>query len=467
MNTSRTNYRFAFAIVTLLFFLWGFITVLNDILIPHLQDVFQLSYTESMLVQFAFFLAYGVVSLIYFFVSLSSGDPISKIGYRNGIVYSLVICGIGCLLFYVAAEQQVFYWFLIALFVLASGVTLLQIAANPYVAILGAAETSSSRLNLAQAFNSLGTTLAPIIGGYLIFRGGIDGVDAVKIPYIGIALAFWILAIAVRLTPLPAFSNNTQPGTQALRFSHLRFGMLAIFFYVGGEVAIGSLIIKFIGLPTVMNLPKEAADTYLAYYWGGAMIGRFLGAIMLSNIRELYLRLAVMLGVALSVFGLIFWITDKSFSSVWPFLIFMGINFIGFVFAKANASRMLAVFAAIVMLLIFAASCLEGQLAMWCLLAIGLFNSVMWSNIFTLAIRGLGPYTSQGSSLLVMMIIGGALIPLVIGKMADKYGLQVSIVFVIVCYAYLVFYGVRGYQQKQFLTADEVQEKTDNISSTH
>ncbi len=466
METTRTNYRFAFAIVTLLFFLWGFITVLNDILIPHLQDVFQLSYTESMLVQFAFFLAYGIISLIYFVVSLSSGDPISKIGYRNGIVYSLIICGIGCILFYVAAEQQVFYWFLIALFVLASGVTLLQIAANPYVAILGAAETSSARLNLAQAFNSLGTTLAPIIGGYYIFRGGIAGVDAVKIPYIGIAFAFWALAIAVRLTPLPAFSNNAQPGTQALRFSHLRYGMLAIFFYVGGEVAIGSLIIKFIGLSTVMNLPKEAADTYLAYYWGGAMIGRFLGAIMLSNIRAMYVRLALMLGVALAVFGLIFWITDKSFLSVWPFLIFMGINFIGFVFAKANASRMLALFAGIVVLLILSASLIEGEMAMWCLLAIGLFNSVMWSNIFTLAIRGLGPYTSQGSSLLVMMIIGGALIPLVIGKLADHYGLQLSIVFVVVCYLYLVFYGVRGYRQKDFLSEGESNHEA-QTTSTH
>jgi MFS transporter, FHS family, L-fucose permease len=466
METTRTNYRFAFAIVTLLFFLWGFITVLNDILIPHLQNVFQLSYTESMLVQFAFFLAYGIISLIYFVVSLSSGDPISKIGYRNGIVYSLIICGIGCILFYVAAEQQVFYWFLIALFVLASGVTLLQIAANPYVAILGAVETSSARLNLAQAFNSLGTTLAPIIGGYYIFRGGIAGIDAVKIPYIGIALAFWVLAIAVRLTPLPAFSNNSKPGTQALRFSHLRYGMLAIFFYVGGEVAIGSLIIKFIGLSTVMNLPMEAADTYLAYYWGGAMIGRFLGAIMLSNIREMYLRLTIMLGVALSVFGLIFWITDKSFASVWPFLIFMGINFIGFVFAKANASRMLALFAGIVVILILSASLIEGEMAMWCLLAIGLFNSVMWSNIFTLAIRGLGPYTSQGSSLLVMMIIGGALIPLAIGKLADHFGLQLSIVFVIVCYAYLVFYGIRGYRQKDFLSEGEL-EHDGKPTSTH
>jgi len=288
----QANYRVPLATVTLLFFMWGFITCMNDILIPHLKGIFQLNYFQAMLVQFAFFGAYFIGSAVYFAVSYFYGDPINKIGYKRGLVFGLLLSAVGCFLFYPAEISGLYAMFLLALFTLGLGFTLLQISANPYVAILGTPEGASSRLNLAQGFNALGTTLAPVLGGYLIFElfaGGSSKeitAEATKIPYLVFSLLFVLLAVFVQGIRLPSFrAEESTAGSKlgALAFPQLRGGVLAIFCYVGAEVTIGSLIISFIGLPEILGLGEEVAKNYLSMYWGGAMIGRFLGSISLSD----------------------------------------------------------------------------------------------------------------------------------------------------------------------------------------
>jgi MFS transporter, FHS family, L-fucose permease len=260
---AKKNYTSSLIILTTLFFMWGFLTCMNDILIPYLKEIFVLKYWQAMLIQFCFFGAYFIGSLIYYLLSLRIGDPINRIGYKNGIIIGLVISGLGCLLFFPAAEFKMYGFFLGALFILGLGFTMLQIAANPYVAILGRPETASSRLNMSQAFNSLGTTIAPILGGYLIyeyfFSHGSSGGEAVKIPYIIFGLIFFVGAVVFKFVKLPKFVNEDEvvKGTGALKFKNLSYGTLAIFMYVGGEVAIGSFLINFIGLESIMGLEED------------------------------------------------------------------------------------------------------------------------------------------------------------------------------------------------------------------
>ena len=457
-QTSSKQNKSAFAVLTILFFMWGFITCLNDVLIPYLKAVFSLSYFEAMLVQFAFFGAYFVGSVVYFAVSMFLGDPIAKIGYKNGILTGLLIAAIGCALFIPAAEFLVYGFFLGALFCLGIGLTILQIAANPYVAILGEARTASSRLNLAQGFNSLGYTIAPAIGGYLIFSffGGEDivGADALRIPYLGLAVLFLLLALAVKAFPLPKIiqGESVEKKAVALKHRHLVLGMVAIFMYVGGEVTIGSLLVNFFGLPEIGGLDETQASTFLSFFWGGTMIGRFLGAISLSSLHNIkktgYMVLTAVVSF-LVVYGIVYSNTGISITQVYPFLLFIALNLIAFRLGKSNPQRTLWIFSSIVILLLTTVLFTTGKVAFWAVIAIGLFNSIMWSNVFTLAIRGLGKYTSQASSLLVMAILGGALVPLVQGVLADKIGIQASFALPIICYLYLGFYGVWGYKPKK------------------
>ena len=454
-SESTKGYKSAFAVLTLLFFMWGFITCLNDILIPYLKDVFDLSYFQAMFIQFAFFGAYFIGSVIYFVISMTYGDPIIKMGYKNGIITGLVISAVGCALFIPAAEYLIYGFFLGALFCLGLGLTVLQIAANPYVAILGSSKTASSRLNLAQGFNSFGYTIAPVIGGYLIFNffGGADviGADALKIPYLGLSVLFLLLAVVVKITDLPVFTQNQsiEKGAGALKYRHLVLGMLAIFMYVGGEVTIGSLLVNFFGLPEIAGLNETEASAFLSFYWGGAMIGRFSGAISLSNIdsgkKFGLMGLAAVAAFAI-IYGVTYLNTGISIKEVSPFIAFILLNLLAFKFGNANPGRTLAIFSGIVMVLLALVLMTTGMIAFWCVIAIGLFNSIMWSNVFTLAIDGLGKYTSQASSLLVMAILGGALVPLIQGAMADVVGIQMSFALPIVCYAVLLYYGIWGHK---------------------
>jgi FHS family L-fucose permease-like MFS transporter len=426
--------------------MWGFLTCMNDILIPYLKEIFDLKYWQAMLIQFCFFGAYFIGSLVYYLLSLRIGDPINKIGYKNGIIIGLVVAGIGCFLFYPAAQYKLYGFFLAALFILGLGFTMLQIAANPYVSILGSPETASSRLNMSQAFNSLGTTIAPILGGYLIyeyfFSHGETGGEAVKIPYVIFGAIFILGAIVFNYVKLPEFVNEDEvvKGKGALKFKNLSFGTLAIFTYVGGEVAIGSFLINFIGLDEIMGLKESLAKNFLAYYWGGTMIGRFSGALSLSTMEKTK-KYAMMIVLSVLSFILIFSISGMEFKSVLPYIAIIALNFLAFIIGKSIPGRTLGLFATISVVLIALAIFSSGSFAMWCLIGVGIFNSIMWPNIFTIAIDGLGKYTSQGSSLLVMAILGAALVPLFQGILADIIGLQGSFIVPLLCYIYIMFYG--------------------------
>lgn len=309
------NYTSPLIVVTLLFFMWGFITCMNDILIPKLQEVFTLQLWQAMLIQTAFFGAYFIVSFLYFLLSITKGDPIQKIGYKNGIIIGLIVAALGCTLFYPAALFHSYSFFLMALFVLASGITVLQITANPYVAILGPPETSSSRMNLSQALNSFGTTIAPIIGGYLIFdqvaSAQIDTAESVKLPYLGLAALLLLLALLIKLAKLPRLegSGMIETGAVAVKHPHLVLGIICIFMYVGGEVSIGSALINYIKLPQITGLSESEAKHYLAFYWGGAMIGRFFGAVALSTLRRSG-KFVVMALIALVTFLTVYLLYD-------------------------------------------------------------------------------------------------------------------------------------------------------------
>lgn len=407
-----TDYPMAMGVLTTIFFMWGFLTCLNDILIPHLKSIFQLNYTQAILVQFTFFGA-------YFLMALPAGRLIAALGYKKGIVAGLAIAGIGALGFWPAASLHLYPAFLGALFVLATGITVLQVAANPYVALLGPEKTSSSRLTLAQALNSAGTTLAPYFGGLLILSNVVkepaelamlapaqrllydtQQAQAVQFPYIGLAVVLFLLAVFVWLFRLPALTEATDKGDHArhgfaevLRHPHVLFGVLGIFFYVGAEVSIGSFMVNYLSMPEIGHMSEQQAAKYVSWYWGGAMVGRFIGSALM---------------------------------------------------AKFSPRRLLALFAAINALLVLTTMLSSGGLAMYSIIAIGLFNSIMFPTIFAFGIERLGPMTSKASSLLIMAIVGGAILPFVQGVFADHIGLQHAFFLPLLCYLYIVFYGLRG-----------------------
>lgn len=431
MSTStKKSYKSAFIFLTSLFFLWGFITVLVDSLIPRLKDVFEMSYAKTVLVQFAFFVA-------FFVFSLPAGYLLSKIGYKKGIILGLVTMALGCLLFYPAAEYRMFSVFLVGYFTLAGGITILQVAANPFVALLGSEEGASSRLNLSQAFNSLGTTIAPVVGALFLLSDSVKSSDdiallselqkseyyiaeaaTVQTPFLLISGFILFLALAFVFTKLPKLIEESPKGGyfKLLKNKIMLMGALGIFVYVGAEVAIGSFLVNYFydsGLApivaeneTMMNIansiastfnktftnsdPKSLLGIFVIFYWGGAMIGRFVGA---------YLTKILAPGKVLSVFALLA-IT----------MILISINTIGLV-------------------------------SMWSILAVGLFNSIMFPTIFTLSLEGLGDLKAQASGLLCMAIVGGAIIPFFFGNLIDGFGFKTAFILTIVCYGYILFYG--------------------------
>lgn len=468
------TYRGPFAIMTSLFFLWGFMTVFNDILIPRFKEAFTLNYFQAMLVQFAFFGAYFVGALLYFLISATKGDPIAKIGYKNGVVIGLMISAAGSALFWPAATLKSYPMFLLALFVVGLGFAMLQIAANPYVTILGPEKTASSRLNLAQGFNSVGTTTGPLIGGWLIFqyfaKTGAHGAESVKVPYLAFCVVFVVLAVVFYFIHLPHVGEGRiEPGAKALKFPHVVLGIIAIFMYVGGEVSVGSAIINFLGQKDIAGMPEIEASKYVSLYWGGMLIGRFMGAVELSEMRKLNKQ--IMLLVIPLLAGLLLWVAQSApldamraggnepILSLWrerfvqnaamfkAYLPFIGLCWLMFQFGGALAGRALMIFSSTVAVLLLTAIVSGGKVAMWCVVAVGLFTSIGWSNTFALAIEGTGIYKSQASSLLVMAILGGAILPPIQGFIADATkNLQVSFIVPLLAYAYVAFYGAIGHR---------------------
>jgi MFS transporter, FHS family, L-fucose permease len=447
------NYTGPLVIVIILFFMWGFIACMNDILIPKLQHVFQLHNWQAMLIQTAFFGAYFIVSFSYFIISITTGDPITRIGYKNGIIFGLLLAAAGCVGFFPAAQYQSYFFFLLSLFVLASGTAILQITANPYVAILGPPESSSSRMNLAQALNSLGTTIAPIIGGYLIFdtvKPVISNADSVKLPYLTLAATLLLIAVLIKAARLPRLTgeeNFILSGKGALQYKHLLLGVICIFMYVGGEVTVGSNIINFLRSPDIAGFEEAESKHYLAFFWGGAMLGRFFGAVALARFKNDWYKHTLII-----IIGFITFITVYGIYGIDQALIIIGLialNFCVLLLGRFIPNRTVGLYAGTVIILLLLGTFSQGHLAMWSIIAIGLFNSIMFPTIFDLAIKGLGPYTSQGSSLLVMAIVGGAIIPPLQGLFADMTGsVQLSFLVPTICYLYILFYGFIGYKPK-------------------
>jgi FHS family L-fucose permease-like MFS transporter len=410
-NHAPSSYKAALAMVTTLFFMWGFLTCLNDILVPHLKPIFDLSYAKIMFIQFAFFSA-------YFVFSVPLGRVVEWIGYKWTMVGGLFTMGFGALLFIPAASVPSYPLFLVALIILAGGITALQVSANPYVSVLGPAKTASSRLNLAQAFNSLGTTIAPYLGGLFILAAAPKSMDeirqmpidtlqayrlhqaaSVKLPYLAlglIAIALGAVIAAFKLPPIPETERHAGDRSSLpslWKYRQLILGAVAIFVYVGAEVAIGSFLVNYFSQRDIGNISEKAAAGYVSLYWLGAMIGRFIGSAILQKVRT-----GVVLGSA-----------------------------------------------AIMACLLVCASMLSfGQVAMWSIIFVGLFNSVMFPSIFTLGIAELGPLTGEGSGILIMAIVGGAIIPVVVGALADKIGIHHSFFLPAICYLYIVYYGFRG-----------------------
>ena len=441
------NRKISFVILTGLFFIWGFIISMNDILIPYLKSVFELSYFKALLIQFSFFGSFFIGSLLYFMYAIKNGDPISKIGYRNGMSIGLLGAALGSFLFYPATVFHSYVFFLGALFCLGLGITLLQIAANPYASLLGKEDTASSRLNLAQGVNSLGTVIGPLLGGYLIFEYFFNGshIDAssVKIPYLFFGGIFVLLAVIVKFTPFPEFYKKDSPekGFGVFKYPQLVMGVVAIFMAVGAEVATGSLLINFFGLKYISGLTPYEASKFVAFYWGGLMIGRLLGAVSFSGIKSTT-KILLMAAIIIVALGVIAYSHGTRITEIYAFLMF--INLLAFRLGKSLPGKTVGVFSLAIIILLAFAFFTKGQLAMWSVIGIGLFASIMWSNIFTLAIRGLGKYTSQGSSLLIMAILGAALIPPIQGLVADRFGVQQSFIVILACHLFVSWYGFKG-----------------------
>jgi MFS transporter, FHS family, L-fucose permease len=410
-DTTSSSYRAALAMVTTLFFMWGFLTCLNDILVPHLKPIFDLTYAKIMFIQFAFFSA-------YFVFSVPLGKVVERIGYKWTMVSGLFTMGLGALLFIPAASVPSYPLFLFALIVLAGGITALQVSANPYVAVLGPARTASSRLNLAQAFNSLGTTIAPYLGGLFILSAAPKSMDeirqmpaevlqayrlhqasSIKLPYLVLGLIAIALAATIatfKLPPIPEAerrAGDKSPQTSLWKYRHLVLGAVGIFVYVGAEVSIGSFLVNYFSQRNIGNISEKVAAGFVSLYWLGAMVGRFIGSAILQKVRT-----GIVLGTA-----------------------------------------------AIVACLLVSTSMLSmGHVAMWSIILVGLFNSVMFPSIFTLGIAELGPLTGEGSGILIMAIVGGAIIPVLVGALADRIGIHHAFLLPAICYLYIVYYGFKG-----------------------
>jgi MFS transporter, FHS family, L-fucose permease len=420
MTTRTRSYGKALALLATLFFMWGFISVINNTLLPHLRSVFDLNYTQTTLIESIWFIAYGVAAM-------PSAFLIERVGYKKAIILGLAIMAIGAAGMVPAARLPSFGITLVSLFVIASGIALLQVAANPYVAVIGPAETSESRLTLVQAFNSAGTFFAPYFGGYLILSRTTSGTNlqgatltleqrladaqATELPYIVVAVVLVGIAVLIARSSLPELGQDTRRANAEERkhlslWNHrnLVFGFPAIFIYVLAEIGVANLFINFVSQPSIGNMSQAAAANYLILLWAGMMVGRFGGSYLLG---------------------------------------------------RFPAGKVLACFAIFAMVAMVGAATLNGRVAMWALILVGLGHSIMFPAIFALGIKGLGPLTEEGSGLLVTAIVGGALV-VVQGWLADRYGLQHSFWLTVACEVYILWYALWGSRPTHSLPAEEL-----------
>jgi MFS transporter, FHS family, L-fucose permease len=481
---NQSTYGGALAVVTTLFFMWGFLTCLNDILVPHLKSIFDLNYRQSQMVQLAFFGA-------YFIFSIPSAKIIDWIGYQRSMVVGLITMGLGAFLFVPAASVPSYPLFLVALIVLAAGITCLQVAANPYVTVLGKPETASSRLNLTQAFNSLGTFLAPFFGALFILSATAKTIDeihalspsalqayrlheaaTVKTPYVGLGIVLVLLAIAIGSFSLPKIEQaqhkvGEKVSDSIWKHPNLVFGAIGIFVYVGAEVSIGSFLVNYFSQPDIGGITEKLAASFVSFYWGGAMLGRFIGSNFLGGTKAAYMAAFTAGSVALILLSYpLANVLPSGYQPGVPNLMFLAwlvvvgrplfilVAIASAVIAllalarggkvTANTGFLLAVCAISTTVLVATSMLSTGHFAMWSIILVGFFNSVMFPSIFTLGVAELGPLTGDGSGLLIMAIVGGALIPYAQGAIADRIGIHHAFFLPVICYLYILFFALSG-----------------------
>ncbi len=397
-SSTKVNYNSALISLAVLYFMMGFITCLNDTLVPFFKDGFTLTYSQSSLVQFYFFLTYGIMSI-------PAGKIVGRVGYKSGMVLGFSIAAFGAILFFPAAMMHQYYLFLAALFIVAIGIVLLQVAANPYVTALGPAKTASSRLTLIQGFGSIGTTAAPLFGAHFILSklesAGASS-DAVKYPYLGIAGLLIVIAFVISKLKLPTIKMDPEFKDAAddikksiFSYRNLKFGVWGLFFYVGAEVAIGTFLTNYIA--DTINVSVDQANNYVALYWGMMLVGRLIGAFVLKSL-------------------------------------------------KPNAVLTFCATAAILCIALSIST--GGLLAVWLMVGVGLFNSIMFATIFSLSVEGLGSRTTQASGILSTAIVGGAIVSYGQGLLIDHYSWVIAFMLPLACYVYILFYGVNGYMRK-------------------
>jgi MFS transporter, FHS family, L-fucose permease len=477
------SYAAPLATVTTLFFMWGFLTCLNDILVPHLKSIFDLNYAKIMLINSAFFGA-------YFIFSIPSAKVIDWIGYQPSMVAGLLTMGLGAFLFVPAASVPSYPLFLGALIVLAAGITCLQVAANPYVTVLGKPETASSRLNLTQAFNSLGTFLAPFFGGLFILTTApnmaqvralapdalrafrLHEASTVKAPYVGLGIALVLLAVAIGSFRLPKIEHaqhhlGEKVSDSIWKHPNLIFGAIAIFVYVGAEVSIGSFLVNYFSQPEIGGLSEKLGASFVSLYWGGAMLGRFIGSNFLGGAKSKHMSLVTAVSIALILLSYpiqghlppgyqpgvpnLTWLAWLVVAGR-PLFVLVAIAAATIAVtaalrggkATAQTGMLLGICAISTSALVAISMLGSGHVAMWSIILVGFFNSIMFPSIFTLGVAELGPLTGDGSGIMIMAIVGGAIVPVAQGWIADHIGIHHAFFLPVICYLYILFYALSG-----------------------
>lgn len=472
MKNSRVS---SLVILISIFFFWGFVAASNGILIPLFKEIFHLTQFESQLVDFSFYIAYFIGSLIYFLITIFAEDPLHRIGYKKGLIAGLLISAVGAIGFIPAANMHSYPMFLTCMFIIGLGFTLQQIVANPYVIALGNPSTGSHRLNLAGGINSFGTTIGPVLLSLALF-GQISSsysppadISAVKIPSIILCCMFLLSAVVLGVSSLPPITHQEKAERKpiALQYPQLTLGMLAIFFYVGVEVTIQSNMGALLKLPDIKGLSASQISPYISLYWGSLMIGRWRGSITVFNLSGIKKNL-MMIVIPLIAFGVICgvnYLRTNDISDYQYYIPYLILAIIAFFISREKPARTLILFSSIAACLMLVGLFTKGEVAALSFISGGLFCSVMWPCIFSLAIAGLGKYTTQGSSLLIMMILGGAIIPTLQGRVVDVYGAHISYWVPVFCFAYLAFYGwrVRHIFKAQGMDADAVVTDESNV----
>jgi FHS family L-fucose permease-like MFS transporter len=443
MTEKKNTQTAGMAFMGMIFFLFGFVTTFNITLADKFKAVFELSNFQAQLVNGAFFFT-------YFVLSFAAGGIIKKIGYKAGVILGLLLVAIGSFLFFPAAKAISFPFFLFAIFIMAGGVVFLQVAANPYVTALGPSETASGRLNLTQALNSIATYLAPIIAGVFVFKTAADAAlnaaeSVPTTPFLIIAIVVIIIAIAIYLLKLPEISTQGVERKSVWKYPHVVLGAVGIFCYVGAEVGTAAMLQRY--FQEALQIARSDAAMMIALYWGGAMVGRFYGSFMLSNVEKSKKYLYTILVIALALF--VGWFVRKEITDG---LIFAGIallNYLAIQLGKGKTARSLSAFAIIAALLLVVVMAAHGNIILWLGLSVGFFNSIMFPNIFALGVDGLDKgELSMASGLINTLIVGGAVIPVLMGLVADGLGVRFAFILPILCYLYIVFYALVGSKHK-------------------